>query len=1007
MMDEIAPSYVYKETRINLDSAAQNSTVVVRLPNLSGSNWAGRTAQKRPFSTEIPPAEDENAFKAKHLATSSSIYHRQHHSFPRSFLWRILEDGRVLSIATVDLTKQEKAPDSVLTLRLSFPSPIRPQCVAFAECKEHDVLNVFVLTESNHLFTLNLRPEFFRRRAATDDNAADWCKIYLSSAFSFKHPHRLVALKPTEILITLHDGGLLKLDRLPAEDASAWKETFYNVGGWTHGLKSLIPFQGGNTIKYGKTNIEVTAATSVAVPAIDIEGFTYAFTVSLDHRIRVWNLGSGRITWTGDLVGIDKTPQELGKWVIHPSQSQLIRVLQDVDERTLVITYSPIGAGQFKFWSVSSDGDGAAGLVDMFPGTVFIPPPPTTDVWTLADFTAVLSSSRRDTIQLWLLWKNNTTYRLQSVEVELSGMSVVDAWNSKWTAVALETLLETPTPISLSSDPEDCTEKWLKYILYPGKFTSATIETSLAIYERGQGKSNHAALRTTMNLAERMCTIIGSEAKLSRTANDHVHYDSFKAETDAQWRRFYRLVLELDKQRGEALSLAFDPEHEITWVVAADGLSAIRECSEIERLYHNPETKYSGRFEAVSALVTAGSIFRETFSDSLLQSCKTMLQVELFQDSSLPDSARLRTYYDRCNFDGQIGDDEYSQLIANLGGSFKDVRLDVYETLLEIMTSSDGSDSRLERLPLAIFGRKTVIKGVQETIELHRSICLDQLMLLAFIEGEVDQEQEEMELDTEIVFRRLLEILKRLELLNWLSKTQISIPIIKSERSNSVSVTDKNSLSPTKKREDIKTVTVLEGAISHLLGLVTHSGGSTASLLTELFIDLCDPESDYELQPALIQSFLLVMERADLAMEFSRFCDQHPFSVYIQGRACLATKDLSSAVLYFKKAAYGLGMGTHPPSLFLRLTNMQHMRSLRLWISIALDYLIAQTGFFSIQVFHPITATLFPSLIYQNHIRMLSTLRASHCNSFQAKNHQKPTMLYARISSHVFSRRPS
>ena len=183
-------------------------------------------------------------------------------------------------------------------------------------------------------------------------------------------------------------------------------------------------------------------------------------------------------------------------------------------------------------------------------------------------------------------------------------------------------------------------------------------------------------------------------------------------------------------------------------------------------------------------------------------------------------------------------------------------------------------------------------------VELHRSICLDQLVLLLFIEVEAHESaRESIGLDTVAVYKQLVVMLKRLELLSWLFKTQISMPVPRLERP-----------SPGKNIEEMRTITVLEGCIGHLLGLVTHSGETTSSLLTEILIRVCDPEGEYELQPALIQCFLLKMERPDLAVEFSRFCNQDPFSTYIQGRAFLAAKDLPTASMCFQKAAFGLGM---------------------------------------------------------------------------------------------------
>lgn len=215
-MANSVPSYILKETRLNLESATPNSTISVRLPAHGPASRNSGTAQKRSFDNAA--LGDEAAFRSKHLATAASIYHRQHHAFPKSFLWRLLEGGRVLSIQTVDVCKTEKSPETNLTLRLQFPSPIRPQCVAFSDPEGQDVLGAFVLTESNHLYTLTLRADYFSKPSVTEHNVTDWCKIYLSTSFSFKYPHRLVALSARELLVSLHDGGMLKLERKTGDD---------------------------------------------------------------------------------------------------------------------------------------------------------------------------------------------------------------------------------------------------------------------------------------------------------------------------------------------------------------------------------------------------------------------------------------------------------------------------------------------------------------------------------------------------------------------------------------------------------------------------------------------------------------------------------------------------------------------------------------------------------------------------------------------------------------------
>ena len=908
-MDTQPASYLFKETRINFDSALPYSTVIVRLPVPGTLVRSVRGGQKRPVVTEIPASDDENAYKLRHLASASSIYHRQHHDSPRSFVWRILEGGRALSIAAVDLCKQENAPENPLTLRLLFGSPIRSGCIALADSKEHDVLLVYALTVANELYCLTLRPDFFRRRASTEDTAQGWCKIYQSGAFTFKHPHRLVATAPGQVLVTLHDGGLLKLSRKPGEDASQWTDTFYNDGGWKSGLKSLVPWQGSNTVKYGNANMELSAIT--AIETAEIRGVLCAFAVSLDHKLRILEMGTGRQVYTGDILGVERRQEELGKWVIHPSQSQLVKVLQDVDGRVILVTYSPHGAGEFKFWRTNGLPDGEeVELIDLFPEHVLKPPPPTTDVWTVADFSISLQNEGLARASLWILWKNNITYRVQTVTMNLhSSTNTESSWRLAWAAVAVETLATTPLPTTAPNDAEDSSEKWLNYILFPGKYTTATIETALSIYERSQGESKQAVSRSNKSLTERICSVVGSSATLPTSASGELDFSSFRSSTDAQWRRFYRLIVELDKQRGEALALGFDHEAQLPVVATADGLSVIRDCSQLERMWHNPDEAFGGQAETVSRLLISAAAFKENFSSTLQHACDVQLRVELFQELSLTDQERLQSFYDKCNFAGQIGDEDFSQLLANLGGSFKGVTLRIFEQLLASMGTTLDLDGRIQRQPLAPFGRKVVVKGVQEIVDLHRSICLDQLVLLAFIEGEIDQSEEDMNLDTAAVHRQLMEMLERLELLEWLATTELSIMPLKTERTNNESFDNNmstNDESSAKKRGEMKTVTVLEGTLAHLMGLIAHSDMPAPSLINDLLIRVCDPNSDLELQPALIQAFLIKTERPDLALEFSRFCSQDPFSIYIQGRACLAAKDLAAAAVYFKKAAFGL-----------------------------------------------------------------------------------------------------
>jgi nuclear pore complex protein Nup160 len=208
-------------------------------------------------------------------------------------------------------------------------------------------------------------------------------------------------------------------------------------------------------------------------------------------------------------------------------------------------------------------------------------------------------------------------------------------------------------------------------------------------------------------------------------------------------------------------------------------------------------------------------------------------------------------------------------------------------------------------LPLAEFGNKLIVKGVQETVELHRNVCLDQLVLLVLIEAEINHGEEGIQFETAAVFNQLLAMLKRLELINWLASSQISLPLARTERSNSI--TEKSSSVGKRLAPSVETVTVLEGVLRHLFGLDARRDESLCSALTEVITQICAPNSEYEAPTAVIQCFLLKHERPDLALEFSKFAGNDPFSTYTQGRAYLAANDAATAAMLFKKAAFGIG----------------------------------------------------------------------------------------------------
>ncbi|KAG6191259.1 hypothetical protein E4U27_004784 [Claviceps purpurea] len=912
-MDSGEMKYLFKETRLNLEPPTATSVVNIRVPSKNGSS------RIQPRSAYDPSTDDESTFRSRNLASTSSIYHRKWHDSPRSFLWRVLEDGSVLSIRAADVCKKDNTADAPLVLNFNFSVPIQAGCVALSDPEEHDALCVFVLDQSSQLFTFTLRPDFFRKRTALDAVLSELCKVQSPAGLTFKSPHRLVAATANTLLVTVSDGGLIRLDKTTSDECEwyetehgvsfftnlneskaslgVWKESFFNAQGWAQNLRSLLPFQGNHTVKYGKVNMEYSTATSVQVTDFGLESCMFAITVCLDHRIRIWNIDDGQILFTGDLLNVTRATQQVGKWAIDPAQANLVQVVGRGRGQRTCATYSPIGTGEFKFWRITAKDAHTIMVEDMFPKAMLMPSTPSSsDMWTLADF--ILASPTEETINMWTLWKNNLTYRVRRLVLDRRHME--KSWKKGWDGVHPDAGIM-PVQTSGPCDPTDVTEKWLECILQPGRFTKGTLQTALCIYERGLGSTKDINSKGR-GLAEAICSVLGATSSLDRSSTGDMDYEQFRTSCETQWRRFFRLLIELDRQRGEAVGLSFDAETDLVWVICTDLVSAIRQCSGLERLYHNlasANVEHSRR----AALINAGVAFVGSLSENHVQVARGALRQQLFEESSKTDLERIQHFSDKAGFWRGITDDDCAQVTEALGTNFATVSNDLYARLLNMIAAPVAARKRHLRQPLTEFGKKLITKGLQDDIVLQWNICFSQVILLTHMEFEFDNEEDALHTRVNIgpVFRKLVSALKRLELLKWLANTELSASLD--------THVDRETLIQHKKNtgESQTLTTALEVNLGHLLGFDDAGKEPLFESITNLLSNLCAPDSDIEISPALVQCTLIKHGRADLALELVPFSDQNPFSVYVLGRIQLSLNEFGAAAISFRRAAIGMG----------------------------------------------------------------------------------------------------
>ncbi|GMG34512.1 unnamed protein product [Aspergillus oryzae] len=831
---------IYKDTKVDLRPYSSNAVVNIQIPTHASTQSRARFSISSSVGADEPIAKDEEEFSRRHLSSQGSIYFRKRTVYPRSFLWRVVNDSKVLEIQCVDLTKGG-IEHSVYnnTIRLDFQEEILPSCVDFADLEDHEVLSVFVITASKQLYTLSLRPEFFRRTSAIDNNVLDWCKSY-----------------------------------------------------------------------------------------------TYAFAVCLNHTLKIWNLATNKLAATTDLLGREVQEPDSLSYTLNPADSSFIRVFNveralDGAYRYYVITYSPFEDGRFKFWAVKGGLTSPLVIEDLFPDARLRPldPDSTGNVfWSIIDFQLKPAEEGKG-MELWVLWRNSGVYQLYTLHFNFE--TLVRDWDTNWVSTAIDTRGQEPPPPMAFSDVVDPTEKWLKFLLQPNKYSPEVLETSLAVYQEAlRPLSSPSVLKKSASLTERLCSTIAATVSLRKFAEDEMDFARYRTDTDAKWRQFWQIAEDIDKRRFEPVSLLYDFYYETPWLLLSDSCAVIRECSSTELLLHNSgaelraeghkiadrwrhrnlDEEIGNMFEQASRLMRVASGFRKRFPAELNAACQNALEAELFTDPSSSVQDRMDAFRDRCDFGEQISNKTYDGLLAAMDGYLNIYNLpnNVFYTIIDtIPLGFPGKDSDL----LAThFGVKVTVNGVQEAILYTRQLLIDLLVLVVFVDGEVQQE-DTSEFDAVDLFGSLITLLREYEMMAWLSSNTrkcLDRPTSVSDDQSASQFSLKDSPSKT---TGSRMATILEDLFASDIKPRQTIGLPQSYTLTLGIHDVLSwvtRQGEVAFPNALvyIQCDLIAKNNIDLAWDFLRFQPSTSWATYVKGRLYVAMSEFDTAALYFRKAAY-------------------------------------------------------------------------------------------------------
>ncbi|KAL4952601.1 nucleoporin Nup120/160-domain-containing protein [Aspergillus filifer] len=927
---------IYKDTQVDLRPYSQNTLVNIPIPTQTSSANKARFAISSFTGSDEPAAKDEDEFARRYIATQGSVYFRKRNVYPRAFLWRVVNESKILEIQCVDLTKGGvESHEYNVTLRLGFQEEILPSGVALADSEEHEVLNVFVITASKELHTLALRPEFFRRTESIGENVSDWCKSYVPAPLTFSHPHRLHASSPVELFISLDNGALLRLTRRAADDGSNWSPLTLDERTWGASLRGLVRWNAQASIKYDGRNLDANVANAVATTSDQ----THAFAVCLNHTVKIWNLATNKLVATKDLLDREIQQQDTLTYALNPSESSFIRVFNveralDGGYRYYVVTYSPFEDGCFKFWAVKGGLTTPLVIEDLYPDSKLTPVDPDSSgnmFWSIADF-QVKPAEEGKRMELWVLWRNSGLYQLYTLHFNFESLD--SDWASNWTSAMSDTRRQEPPPRTVSADVVDPTERWLKFLLEPNRFTSEVLETALAIYQEAiKPRSSSSTLKKTIPLSERLCSTIAATVSLRRFDDDEMDFSRYRTDTDSKWRQFWQIAEDLNKRRFEPVTLSYDTYYETPWVLLSDSCAVVRECSSTELLLHNSgpvlrnegpktadrwrhrnlESELGDLFEEASHLMAVASEFSKRFSADLEAACQGAIEAEIFTEPSSSVQDRMDAFRDRCDFSEQISNQDYDNLILDMNKQLNIYMLSseiFYKILETIPLGFPGKDSDL--LPTH-FGVKITVNGVQETITFTRQILVDLLVLVVFIDGEVQQE-ERSTFDAVELFVELVTLLREYEMMLWLSSNTRKATDRPETNPEDSPISSFSLTVPKSNGKNSRTVTVLEDLFATDIKPRQAIGIPQSYTLTLGIQDVLSwvsrpGEVAYPNALVYIQCDLIAKGNLDLAWDFLRFQASTSWSTYVKGRLYVAMAELDTAALYFRKAAYLLSCG--------------------------------------------------------------------------------------------------
>ncbi|KAJ9602099.1 hypothetical protein H2200_013459 [Cladophialophora chaetospira] len=924
---------LYTETAFQVTPATAASVVNLRIPRKNGAYDRSKYSSKK--SDKGDSTKDEQTYSAQYLASQSSIYFRESKTYPRTFQWKVVNDGKVLEVQCADFARSEgDTKEAYLTLRFEFQDQITARGVTFADLNNTDEIHAFVSTDKNEVFNLRIPTNAFRdSQVLHDENLTQWCQPLDNSILGIDTLYRIYARSPLHIFISFASGRLQRMTRKSIQDN--WEQTSYDDRSWGASIRGLVT-RGVQMIEYGSTQLDPRTAQAMALSGDE----QLLFTVCLNHTLRVWHLPSGRVAATKDLLNAARDVND--RTYLNPVDDALLQLFKDIPNQKFptILTFSPRNGGQFKFWEVKGSMTDALILEDKFPQLTLSPPDPDptgTSVWSIVGF-KIDPGTRFTSAQFWVLWRNHNYHQLYNCPLDLG--SIATSWKeSNWVKCNATASAKILPPEFVKGDQRDAASKWLNYFFHPGRYPDAVLKTALNIFEHAIATKSTASHNSTP-LRQRLSSAIAANVSLRKYGESDFDFDRFAIDTDTQWRNFYRIVENVNENRNAPLALSYDAFNEMVWIAMADKCCAVRECSKIELLQQNdidsmktleetaarswPHRKVSAEdgepFVELAVLIAAARRFREAFTADLAQDLTLAIEEDISISGEYLTPIRLVNIYDSIGFGDAVSNDVFERLESDLGplGGLAGLNNEIFLGVLELLAYKNRKTK--SALRNTFFGHLLLAAGMLDSLAAQRQLLVDLLALAIFVEGELSQEDAKSAVfDASELYDQIVPLLRICNRNLWLASHTRLVPL----EILGVDGLPNATHEPVKAASDNKRlVSILEDTLSKVVRPQPAVEKPLMNLITDQLSEIDEWASgrddglDQEQGVVYLLCGLLKHGELDLATEFQSYQPSTSWASYVKARLAVAKGEHDVATYYFRKASYGLAHGKALGNLF-------------------------------------------------------------------------------------------